>query len=192
MWCMVHMKKIKLYLSIIISFIVIAFFMENYLEIIYPLKYEEYVYKYSCENYIDPYLTFAIIKAESGFQKMAHSNKNARGLMQITEGTAKWGAESLNIEKFEVEKLFNPEINIKIGTWYLNKLMNQFNDDIELVIAAYNGGSGNVSEWLKDSKLSFKGEKLEKIPFKETEEFVKKVKKYYIGYKNLYVNMIKI
>jgi soluble lytic murein transglycosylase len=64
--------------------------------------------------------------------------------------------------------------------------MKEFNDNIDLVIAAYNGGSGNVKEWLSNRNYSKSGYSLDKIPFSETERFVKRVKNYYYVYTKLY------
>jgi soluble lytic murein transglycosylase len=166
--------------------IAIGFFINWSVRRIFPLKYKEYVINYSIQNRIDPYLVFAVIKAESGFKPEAKSKKDARGLMQITEGTGAWGAAELKLEVYSAESLFEPEINIRIGCWYLGKLMEEFNNDINLVIAAYNGGSGNVSQWLKNREYSISGKSLDKIPFSETHTFLKRVKLYYSIYKILY------
>ena len=133
---------------------------------LYPLRYEKYIIKYSEEFSLDPYLVSAVIWAESRFVPNATSIKNARGLMQITPETGKWGAELLNIEGFEVDDLYDIDLNIRLGCWYLDKLNIQFDGNIELVLAAYNGGSGNVSRWLKDTRYSKDGKTLYYIPFK--------------------------
>lgn len=184
-----HGRSWKYILALVVSFIAILFIISNsttVLRLVYPLKYEAYVYKYSVQNKLDPYLVFAVIKAESGFDPAALSHKNARGLMQITEKTGSWAARSLKLEQYTMENLYDPEVNIRIGCWYMGRLMKEFNNDVELMIAAYNGGSGNVSDWLKDRNFSQTGLSLEKIPFRETENYVKKVKNYYIIYKRLY------
>ncbi|MCG4722862.1 transglycosylase SLT domain-containing protein, partial [Alistipes putredinis] len=69
--------------------------------------------------------------------------------------------------------------------WYLSKLYKEFND-LDLVIAAYNGGSGNVNKWLNDEAYSKDGNKLHEIPFNETKNYLGKVKENYIIYKSLY------
>jgi soluble lytic murein transglycosylase len=156
------------------------------LKINYPLKYREEVFKYADNYQVDTYLIFAIIKAESGFKPNAVSKKNARGLMQITETTGKWIADKIGIKNYSFDSLFNPDTNIRMGCWYVKWLLDYFNNNADLAIAAYNGGTGNVKEWLKDRNLSDSGDSLNKIPFKETNDFLKRVKNYVSVYKKLY------
>lgn len=182
-------KKLRVILAFLIPLIFIGIIINNsttILKLMYPLRFKDYVVKYSQQNEIDPYLVFAIIKAESSFNPKATSNKNAKGLMQITETTGKWGAEKLKMEGFFPEHLYDPEINIRIGSWYIKNLMREFDNDMKLAIAAYNGGSGNVTEWLKNSEYSRTGKSLDKIPFKETDRFVKRVINNFSVYKRLY------
>jgi len=170
----------------ILLVIIAAGSFDAILKLVYPLKYKELVFRYAGEHNIDPYLVFSIIKAESGFDPDATSRKNARGLMQITDRTGNWGAEKLEIENFITDDLYLPEINIRIGCWYISQLMKEFGNNMNLVISAYNAGSGNVSSWLKNKDLSRDGKELDRIPFKETENYLKKVNKYYDMYKKLY------
>lgn len=179
-------QRIKYIAGFIIILISIILLIENSGKLIYPLKYKEYVFQYAQSNNIDPYLVFAIMKAESNFDPDATSHKNARGLMQIMDSTGTWGAKSMGLEGFEVNDLYDPEVSIAIGCWYLNWLMKEFEGNVDLVVAAYNGGSGRVNEWLKNRNYSRTGDKLDIIPYKETEMYVKKVKNYYITYKELY------
>lgn len=153
----------------------------------YPLRYEKLVAEYSGRYNLDPFLVLAVIRAESSFRRNAVSHKSARGLMQITEGTGKWGAEKIGITGYSTEMLFEPETNIHIGCWYLSTLYKEFGDT-DLVLAAYNAGSGNVSKWLANDKLSSDGKALDDIPFTETKKYVDKVKNGYIIYKKLYEN----
>jgi soluble lytic murein transglycosylase len=128
----------------------------------------------------------AVIYVESNFDANACSYKGAIGLMQIMPQTGEWAAQRLKIKDFTSEKLYNPNMNIKIGCWYLNNLQSQFNGDLDLVLAAYNGGSGNVRKWLKNKEYSSDGKTISYIPFKETREYVQKVKKAYKKYRSLY------
>lgn len=152
----------------------------------HPLYYKEDIGKFANKYNIDPYLVAAIIDVESGFDKDAISPKDARGLMQIAEQTGEWGAKELKIDNYKKEDLFDPKVNISFGTWYLNRLEKEFAGDLNLVLAAYNGGSGNVNKWLKDQRYSKDGKRLDKIPFKETENYVKRVSSAYESYKSLY------
>jgi soluble lytic murein transglycosylase len=120
-------------------------------------------------------LVFAMIRIESNFDRYALSEKGAKGLMQITDKTGLWGGEVLKINDFSTTYLFKPDINIRIGCWYMSNLIKEFHGDTALAIIAYNGGSGRVREWLKDRELSKTGKELEKIPYEETDKYVKKV-----------------
>lgn len=161
----------------------------NYVEkTIYPIEHDEYIEKYSERFELDPWLVLAVIWVESKFDNTATSSKDARGLMQITPQTGQWASEKLKLEDYEDELLYDPEINIKIGSWYLDNLRTQFDGNFELVLAAYNGGSGNVTEWLGNKEYSDDGRTLKKIPFEETENYVLRVFKTYDKYKELYEN----
>ncbi len=182
------MTGIRRYLTIIVAFAAIAALLGGSAKVLFPVKYKEIVIERSRENGLDPSLVFAVIKVESKFRPNALSYKNARGLMQISETTALWGSEELGMVDFQQEDLYNPEINIAIGCWYLGVLMREFGNETDLVIAAYNGGSGNVNQWLNDTNTSTSGRSLDRIPFPETALYLKKVKNYVDIYKKLYEN----
>lgn len=160
------------------------------LKMVYPIDHTEYIIKYSNEYELDPYLIASIINVESKYDIKAKSKKDAWGLMQITPKTGQWASRELNLQNYSVESLYNPETNIKIGCWYINVLNQEFNGNLKLVLAAYNGGSGNVKSWLNNSEYSFDGENLDHIPFKETEDYVEKVLKNYKMYKKIYKKII--
>lgn len=176
-------KKYPIILAIIIILFGMFVFSENIVhKFMYPKKYSEYVAKYSQEYNLDEYLVYSVIKAESKFKSNAISNKGAKGLMQISDITKNWAIEELKLGEIDI---YEPETNIKIGCWYLNKLFKEFGE-LNLVIAAYNGGSGNVNKWLGNKVYSKDGEKLHNIPFKETSNYVQKVNKNYDMYKKIY------
>ncbi len=151
----------------------------------FPITYSNYISQYSKMYDQDPYLVAAVIKTESNFNPKAKSNKDAYGLMQITYSTAESSAQSAGIVGFTADKLYDPQYNIQIGCWYLENLNQQFKN-LDLVIAAYNGGRGNVTAWLNNPLYSKDGKTLDYIPFNETEKYLKKVKFYYNVYKWLY------
>lgn len=182
--------KIRTIITLIILLLVvrggIKYGTEYVEKIMYPIEYKKYVDKYSEEYNLDPFLVLSIIKVESKFDEKATSNKDARGLMQVTPKTGEWAAEKIGIEGFESEQLYDPETNIKIGCWYLDNLRTQFDSNLQLIVAAYNGGSGNVTKWLADSEYSDDGKILKKIPFEETENYVTRVFSSYEKYKKIY------
>ena len=140
----------------------------------YPLRYSDEIKKYAEEYGFAPEFICAVIHAESRFNENAVSSEGASGLMQIMEGTAVWIAPMAGFEDFDYGQIFDPEINIKLGCFYLNMLERQFGD-IETALSAYNAGSGNVSEWLGDPRYSSDGKTLDKIPYPETENYVRRV-----------------
>ena len=116
---LINLISVLLLVVIILSFILVTFpLLEK--KYIYPLKYEEMVEKYSKEYNLDFYLVMAIIKTESSFRASAVSEKGAKGLMQITDNTAKYIAKELKESDFEI---FSPETNIKFGCYYLRYLL---------------------------------------------------------------------
>lgn len=182
------MKKFKalIKLCIFILMIYMVFNYKNIIKTIYPLNYQEHILTYSKEYNLDPNLVAAVIKAESDFDKDALSHRGAYGLMQIMPDTADWIAAQSGMKEITYDALYTPEINIKMGCWYLDNLSKEFNGDINLILAAYNGGRGNVQKWLNDEEYSKDGKNLHLIPFKETDGYVKKVNKNYKIYKRLY------
>lgn len=155
---------------------------------LYKRDYSNYVEKYSKEYEVDQNLVYAVIKAESNFKNDAKSNKEAIGLMQIMTETAKDICRMTNLkftdEKELNEKLYNPEINIKLGTYYLSYLIKKYNN-VELAITAYNAGIGTVDNWISTGVLKSDGSDIENIPYKETNNYVRKILRDYKIYSKL-------
>ncbi|QIB69525.1 lytic transglycosylase domain-containing protein [Aminipila butyrica] len=143
--------------------------------LLYPAPYLEYVEKYAVEYELDPYFLLAVIKTESRFDREAQSHKGAMGLMQLTESTAYWIAETTSMKNFSTEDLYDPELNIWMGSWYLDNLSKEFSST-ELVLAAYNAGRGNVKKWTDSQLISADGTDFENIPYGETVNYIKKVR----------------
>lgn len=152
----------------------------------HPTDFKEYVDKYSAEFNIPPYVIFAIIDVESDFRPYISSDAGARGLMQMMPSTFEWLTSARHLgENLHLDALYDPEVSIRYGAYYLSYLLEKFHD-WDTVFAAYNAGEGNVSKWLLDSELSDGQGNLTSIPFKETESYVKKVNKSADYYKNTY------
>ena len=177
--------KILLYILIIlvIGIILIINIKEQMMKNMYKKEYSEYVEKYAQEYDVDADLIYAMIKAESDFDTTAVSNKNAQGLMQLMYSTAEEIAESIDLELTE-ENIFEPEINIQIGTKYISNLLQKY-DCVEIALAAYNSGSGNVDKWIKNGIIKSDGSDIENIPYKETNTYVRKIMRDYEIYKEL-------
>lgn len=182
------MRKLLKIIIVLVLIIAILFIMiknkNTIMKKFYIIKYSEYVEKYSNEYNVDKYLIYATIKAESNFNKNAQSKKGAKGLMQLLDSTGQEIADGFNIT-FSNNDSFDANINIMLGTKYLSKLIQKYNN-IELALAAYNAGSGNVDNWIKQNVVKEDGSDVENIPFKETNYYVRKILKDYRIYKQLY------
>lgn len=177
-------KKYIIIFLIVLSVLALYNNVTWLMKYMYPLKYAGEIQKCSKEFAVDPYLIAAIIKVESGYKPDVISKKGARGLMQLMPDTAKWIAENMKMENFDVKMLEEPGLNIKMGTWYFSSLLKEFDNDTTLALAAYNGGRGNVAQWIKSG--CFADGTGDKIPFEETKGFIKKVRKAHRWYKRLY------
>ncbi len=169
------MKRFKL---VLVYFIILISFVIGILRIgcfIYPNDYELAVKKYAKIYDVPKELVFSVIKAESNYNKNATSPKGAMGLMQIMENTGFWAAEKIGIEDFSKKRLYEPEVNIEIGTFYLSHLMDLYSENVKTAVAAYNAGPANVDKWLREKSCSRDGKNLDKIPFDETRHYVEKV-----------------
>ncbi len=152
---------------------------------LFPLEYSNTI-KECAEKYkIDPLFVAAIIKVESKFNADALSKRGAKGLMQLMPKTATWISNQTKI-KYKEEYLYIPKYNIEFGCWYLNNLEVQFEGQMPVILAAYNGGRGNVKKWLTNGVWDGKYENIDNIPFIQTRKFVKKVYFNYEVYKFLY------
>ena len=175
---------IILILCILIAFLNIPIRIQK---IIYKKDYEEYVQKYAQEYNVDENLIYALIKAESNFNSNAKSSKDAIGLMQLMESTAQDVCKKtdLQISSDELsEKLLEPDININIGTKYLSILIQKYGN-IEIAITAYNAGIGTVDNWIEKGIINSDGSNVENIPYKETNNYVRKILRDYKIYTNL-------
>ncbi len=139
-----------------------------------PLRHEETIRKQAHEKQLDPSLIAGVIYAESKFNDST-SSAGALGLMQLLPSTADFIAERSGGTRFTTADLSTPEINIAYGSWYLRYLLDRYDGDEVLALAAYNGGMGNVDRWVADARS--RGERLNvaDIPFPETRAYVGRV-----------------
>ncbi|MDR3349127.1 MAG: lytic transglycosylase domain-containing protein [Acidaminococcales bacterium] len=149
----------------------------------YQLLYDKDIKNHAAANNLNPWLVAAVIKNESGFKASAVSERGAVGLMQIMPETGSWIALKAGLRKFAPGLLAEPSVNIRLGCWYLQDLNFEFQSE-PLAITAYNAGRGQVKAWLGDKQWD--GRDVEKIPFAETRQYVKKVLSDKEMYKRLY------
>ena len=156
---------------------------KSIIKLVYPMKYTEYVEKYSAEYGIESELLYAVIKTESSFNPAAVSDASAVGLTQITPETFDWLKSKLG-ESDKSLSLEDPETSIKYGAFFLGYLTDEFKDT-DTALAAYHAGRGRVNGWLNDKSLSQDGKTLNNIPIPETAHYVNKVNRALKIYRNL-------
>ncbi len=131
----------------------------------YPLRYGQIVRGHAKNYDLDPALVAAVIYQESKFRADAKSSSGAIGLMQLRPDTAEGIAIRTGGSRFQVSDLYNPEINVRYGSWYLRHLLDKYGDEKD-ALAAYNAGQRNVDEWRAEGKG---------IQFPETRAYVDRV-----------------
>ncbi len=129
-----------------------------------PSRYDNIIREFSEKYEVDYHLVRAVIKVESDFDPSVVSEKGARGLMQLMPETA---------QDMNVKNVFNPRENIEGGVKYLRKLLDMFEDDLPLTLAAYNAGENVVKQY-----------NFQIPPYKETQDYVVKVLRHFENYKN--------
>jgi len=144
------------------------------------------ILKSNAEYRVDKALIMAMIRKESGFYPLARSRVRATGLMQLMPATAAYITQDRRFRKSHLHKLNDPDINIEIGQDYIEYLLQEpyINGDLVRMLAAYNGGPGNLRKWLKkignDDPFLF----IESIPARETRNYIKGVLSYLYIYQN--------
>lgn len=182
----VKSRDVRVFVLILIMSLILGvvgnYVIDAIYRLIYPEKYHNIVVKYASEYSVPEELVFAVIKVESNFDPDTVSSAGAMGLMQMLPSTYKWLTSKLG-DEFSEEDLFDPETNIKYGTYYLQYLYSRFGS-WEKAIIAYNWGEGNFSEFLSEEGYS-EGD-YDSIPVGETRNYVKKVMHHWKKYKELY------
>ncbi len=143
-------------------------------ECAYPSPYAEDVRAAEAAEALPPGLLWAVMRQESGFDPDALSSARAVGLMQIMPDTARPVAEELALPRDDA-RLTSPPYAIRVGAHILRKLLDQFHGNVPLAIAAYNGGADSVDRWASRAPGMQLDTFVERIPFKETREYVARV-----------------
>jgi len=157
-----------------------------YWEALFPKAYWNDLRKYSMANGLDPYLVASLIRQESEFNAAAVSRANAVGLMQLLPKTGRTVARQVNLKGYRPPKLYDPAVNLQLGTRYFKDMVDQYNGQFEYALAAYNAGSDRVSDWLGEGHYRDAPEFVESIPFTETREYVQAILRNASVYRRLY------
>jgi soluble lytic murein transglycosylase len=142
---------------------------------LYPEGYTETVDREARKYGLDPHLLLAVIRVESRFDPLAVSPAGALGLMQIMPSTGAEIEEQLGLSSNPAASPFGPDLNVRLGSYYLWRQLEAFGGQPELALAAYNAGPGNVRRWLRWLPTAEPELFVELIDFAETREFIKRV-----------------
>lgn len=154
-----------------------AYFLSMY----YPFRYRDMIVKYARRNNLDPFLIMALIHQESYFNPKAHSIAGAEGLMQMMPPTARELASQLH-SSADVD---NPDVAVRLGSFYFRNLTDRFGGEVQLAIASYNAGLGNVMRWRRAAPHKPMDEFLESMPFAETRNYVKRINMIRASYRRM-------
>ncbi|OGG93670.1 MAG: hypothetical protein A2508_06160 [Candidatus Lambdaproteobacteria bacterium RIFOXYD12_FULL_49_8] len=156
------------------------------LPLLYPQAFQSQVTRYAEEARVSEMLVYAVMREESRFRPYVKSFAGAIGLLQLMPKTARFVGRSKRI-RVSTSQLIDPDLNLRLGTIYLNDLSKRFEGNLYYTLAAYNGGASNVNRW----KLKLEGPEdmdlfVEMISFNETKNYVKRVLKSYYLYQSIY------
>ena len=171
-------------LIIFISTLIVAGY-KTFLSLSHPVRFKNDIIYFAEKNMLSPTVVASVINVESSYKKNAMSNKKAIGLMQIKLDTANYLNDINNTEHISETQLFDAKTNIEYGCMYLSYLVEKF-EDIYTSLAAYNAGETRVRSWLKSEEFSADGKTLIYIPYKETANYIEKIKKNIKFYQKIY------
>lgn len=155
----------------------------DYWRALYPFPFADAISDWATQRQLNPLLVTALIRQESRFEPKIRSVVGATGLMQVMPSTASWIQLQTGIPNYDLE---NPIDNLNLGTWYLDYTHEEYNNHSLFAVASYNAGPGNVAEWIERGGYGDADEFVERIPFPETEDYVRAVFGGYWNYLRLY------
>ncbi|MBI3968935.1 MAG: transglycosylase SLT domain-containing protein [Chloroflexi bacterium] len=151
-------------------------------ELAFPMAYPEALASAAERHRVDPLLLLALVRQESWLNPLALSVAEARGLTQVIPSTAAGIAGALGHRSFAPDDLYQPDVSLDFGAWYLASQLRAHGGNLFYTLAAYNAGAGNAARWLRDDPDAF----VEGISFRETEEYLRKVYVNFSHYRELY------
>ena len=158
----------------------------DFWRLIFPLPYRADIERYSKDNGIDPFLMAGLIRQESEFDTRVISKANARGLTQIEPYTGRELSRQLKLGAYSTGVLFQPNVNLRLGTYYLKTLNNQVGGKVEAALAAYNAGLSRARAWMTWGDFREPAEFIETVPFSETRGYIQAVLRNADTYRRVY------
>jgi len=148
------------------------------------VKNRDIITKYAAQYAVHPAYVAAIILNESSYDPYAVSSADARGLMQLLPSTGEWIAPKIGISKndYNADILYDPDINVHMGAWYIGYLCGKYGGDPILIACAYHAGAGNVDNWIKNYSTDGKTLTYEQIPYDNSRSYARKVVNSYAIY----------
>ncbi|MCI1956094.1 MAG: lytic transglycosylase domain-containing protein [Oscillospiraceae bacterium] len=184
-------KKLLIVCAALAALVVAAVFLlrlchTRFLQKMYPRTYSGIVEREARQNGLDPNLVYSVIRQESNFDPDVKSHAGAVGLMQLTPATFEWLQKREQAASVRSgNALYLPDVNIRYGCRFLSFLLKKYGRR-RTALCAYNAGMGRVDSWLKDGRTSRNGKDLDRIPYPETRDYVRKVEQNYTQYRQLY------
>ncbi|SRR5579883_348574 len=158
----------------------------DFWKLAFPMPYRAELEKFCKQNGLDPFLMAALIRQESEFNPKAVSVANARGLTQIEPATGRELSRKLKIAPYSTPRLFQPAVNLQMGTFYLKSLADKLNGHYEAALAAYNAGLSRAHAWLSWGEFREPAEFVETVPFSQTRGYIQTVLRNADVYRRLY------
>ena len=155
------------------------------------MPYRTDLERYSKQNGLDPFLLAALIRQESEFNPKAVSRSNARGLTQILPTTGRELSRRLKVRPYNTARLFQPVVNLQLGTFYLKSIVDSLGGRLEAALAAYNAGPSRAHAWLSWGEFREPAEFIETVPFTETRNYIQTVLRNADTYRRIYAGEIR-
>lgn len=157
--------------------------------LIYPILHQDALFEHSERAGVDPLLVAALIRQESAWDTTARSRVGALGLMQMMPATATLVARSLGVSAWNSTRLYDPEMNLRFGTYYLAQTLRKFDGNLAHALAGYNAGPNRIAAWSTPSSEADPELFTERIGFTETRDYVRIIQRNAAVYRALYGGM---
>ena len=159
---------------------------QDFWRLAFPMPYRADLEKYARENNMDVFLMAALIRQESEFDPKAVSSASARGLMQITPSTGRELSRRLHVYPYTLSSLFQPQMNMRLGTYYLRFIADKLDGRWEAALAAYNAGLSRAVLWSGWGEFREPSEFVETVPFTQTRDYVQIIMRNADVYRRVY------